>query len=93
MRGHPQKGAVLLAGLVSEVLILKYLHRRCRAPCFGAGAIRRKDRAENLAIGLGRGMSIQMKYPESSEQAQGRIEVDMIEGYLVATYLGNNGVA
>jgi hypothetical protein len=72
------KAAVLPAGLISEVLILKYFHRRGRAPCFRAGAIRGKDRAENLAIGLGRGMSIEMKYPEFSGQAQGWIEVDMI---------------
>lgn len=78
IRRHLQKGAVLPEGLISEVLILKYIHRRCRAPCFRAGAIRGKDRAENLAIGLGRGMSIEMKYPEFSGQAQGWIEVDMI---------------
>jgi hypothetical protein len=59
MRGHLQKGAVLPAGLISEVLILKHFHRRCRTPCFRVGAIRGKDRAENLAIGLGRGMSIE----------------------------------
>jgi hypothetical protein len=78
IRRHLQKGAVLPAGPRSEVPILECFHRRCRARCFRAGAIRGKDRAENLAIGLERGMSIEMRYPEFSGQAQGWIEVDMI---------------